>query len=131
MSYKNPRIKSLATTPLEVMVDFAEGNPGAITVLSQLFKESPAIDPDAAFEGMSPLFSLDNLDCYGSDIWVLYKDVCGQDIVKMLGVLRAIQLGFVSDGTVKAAMTGGGSVDPAALLEQVKERLPDFAKAEA
>jgi len=131
MSYDNPRIKSLDMSPMEIMVSFAEGNPGAITVLMKLLTEAEKIDPDSMLGGMGPLFSLDNMDVYGSRIWMFYKDVCKQDINKMMAVMRAVQLGFTSDKKVAAAIDGDKeAIDVAALVAQVKERLPDF-KVEA
>ena len=128
MSYNNPRIKDLSMTPMDVLLDFSEGNPGAARVLTELYVNAPTIDPDSALGGMGPLFALDNLDCYGSRIWVFYKDVCGQNIHKMLGVMRAGQMGFTSSNDINAAIDGDRSrLDIPALLAQLKERLPRFA----
>lgn len=128
MSHDNPRIRDLSATPMQILVEFAEGNPGAITAMLALMKAAPEIDPDSAFGPMSPLFSLDNLDCYGSRIWMLYKDVCGQDVHKVLGLMRANQLGFVSEKTINAAISGDrAALDIPDLLAKVKERLPAFA----
>lgn len=55
----------------EAMVNMVEGNPGAITVLVKLM-EDPL--------GLITLASLDDRMIYGADIWIAYKDICGQDI---------------------------------------------------
>ncbi len=127
MSHDNPRIKDLSMTTMDILLSFAEGNPGAITAMLELMKASPVIDPDSAFAELSPLISLDNLDCYGPRIWMLYKDVCGQDTTNVLAVMRANQLGYISEREVNRAISGETRIDVPDLLAKVKERLPAFA----
>lgn len=130
MSYDNPRIKDLSRPLLDVLVDFAEGNTGACVALGELVKAAPTVDPDSAFGPWCPLFSLDNLDVYGSRIWIFYKDVCGQDVTTMLALMRANQLGFVSCNAISQAIDGDRTaLDIPALVAKVKERLPAFARA--
>lgn len=127
MSYQNPRLK-LEMTMLQSMVAFAEGNPGAANVLARIVKEAIAIDPDDVFQGLGAIASLDNLDCYGCRIWMFYNDVCGQDLPTMIGVMRASQLGFTTDGAINRAIDGDKSaLEIPDLLAKVKERLPAFA----
>lgn len=127
MSYDNPRIKSLNMTAVDVIVALADGNPGAVSVMMQMLKEGERIDPDNAMGGFGNLLSLDSLDCYGPRIWMFYKDVCGQSLHAMLGLMRAYQLGFLSQDKLNAAIDGDrASVDVPALLAKVKERPPAF-----
>jgi hypothetical protein len=126
-----PKIKTLDTTPMDIMVMLAEGNPGAASVLGKMFNQGEAIDPDSALGGMSGLFALDTLGIYGSHIWVLYKDICGQNLVRMLGLLRANQLGFLSNADLKSAvhaLPADRALDVDALLAKVKEQLPRFGE---
>jgi len=53
------------------MVEIARGNPGAVSVLTQLFIAygEDAIARVAAIEGLR-----------GPDLWLLYKDVCKENI---------------------------------------------------
>jgi hypothetical protein len=126
MSYDHPRI-DIAKSMLEIMMAMGEGNPGAIQVLCKLIEQAPTIDPDSALGSLGPLCMLDNLDIYGSRIWMLYKDVCGQDINKMMAVLRACQMGFTSDRYINAAIDGDRArLDIPALLAQLKKSLPKF-----
>lgn len=118
----------LTDTPVSCMRKLADGNPGAVTVLMRLFDTAAKTDPDAAFEGLAPLLNLDTNGIYGPRIWMLYKDVCGEDIVKTHTVLRAIQLGIVSKFAVDAAIDSRKCMDLAMLLDQVQERLPAFAR---
>lgn len=126
MSYNNPRL-TLDMTGMDMILAMSEGNPGAVTVLAEVFKRAASIDPDSALGQLGVLCGLDNLDCYGSRIWMLYKDVCGQNLNHMLGLLRANQLGYVTDREINQAIDGDQStLDLPALLVQVKERLPRF-----
>jgi len=128
MSHKNPRIKDLSMSMLDIMVSLAEGHPGAARVIGELASAAPTVDPDSALGPMGPLFALDNLDCYGSRIWMFYKDVCGQDVNKMLGIMRACQMGFTSDRDINAAIDGDSArLDIPDLLAKLKEKLPAFA----
>ena len=127
MSYENPRIKSLDMSMMDIMLSLAEGNPGAIVALASCVKAAPTVDPDSALGPLGPLCGLDNLDCYGSRIWMFYKDVCECYVHKMLGVMRAMQMGFVSNEKVNAAISGDrAAIDIPALLDKLKKRLPDF-----
>ena len=118
----------LTDTPISAMLKMVDGNPGAITVLTQLFKETPKIDPDDAFGGLSPILHLDDMGVYGPRIWMLYKDACGQDVKKMITVLRANQLGFISDKMIEFAIDGDVLFDHDDLIAKVQKELPNFAK---
>lgn len=108
------------------IIAMGEGNPGAITVMARLVKANPLIDPDCAFGDWGALISLDALDIYGSRIWMLYKDVCKESLGNTLAVMRAVQLGFLKQRDLDSAIDGKSKLDVAALLAQVKERLPAF-----
>ncbi len=117
----------LTDSIMDVVIKMVEGNPGAISVCTQLLKENKEIDPDSALGEMGSIFSLDGLGIYGSRIWMLYKDVCGEDITKTIGLLRANQLGFISETILNHAIDNrGDGVDLDNLMEQVKEKLPNF-----
>lgn len=68
---------------------------------------------------------------------MLYKDVCGQDLRTTLAILRAVQLGILSESTLNDAIDGSrrpGSkpvamIDVPSLVSQVEARLPNFKKA--
>lgn len=72
---------NLDMVPVEAIVKMAEGNPGATHVMAQLLK------PDLV-EGFMDICRLDDLELYGSDIWLAYKDVCRMDIEKLRERLR-------------------------------------------
>ncbi|GAG31654.1 unnamed protein product, partial [marine sediment metagenome] len=122
MSYENPRI-SLTDTIQGAMVKMAGGNPGAITVLIKIASESPKIDPQGALGGLGTILLLDTFSIYEERIWMLYKDVCHQDIVKTLACIRGCQLGIVSEQQLNRFIDGKeNTFVPEDLLEKVKEQ---------
>ncbi len=118
---------TLEDTTLSAMMKLSEGNPGALSVLSRCLNEAQTIDPIP--EPIMGLLMLDTFGIYGSDIWILYKDICGSSLALFLAVERAIQFGIVPEATVKRAIAAGYDqkiIDPKKLREQVREELPTF-----
>jgi hypothetical protein len=131
---------SLSDTFMDIMVKLAEGNPGALSVIMELYKQTTTIDPAAGLGELHYLLFLDDMDLYGDRIWILFKYICGSDLVKTIAVLRGWQLGHVSKITIKNAVetirnhdTSGvrlqSVLDVDEILAKVKADLPDFGKA--
>lgn len=124
---------NLADSTMDAVLKMSDGNPGAMMVIMQmLHPDSEKIDPDSAMGGMMKLLALDTLGIYGTDIYVLHNDICGQDMTKTFAVLRARQLGFLNGATLKDACSrqdysGRKMIDVDSLCMQVKEALPNFA----
>lgn len=78
------RIRPNMSIP-EVLYAITEGNPGATTVVMDLMLTKP--------NGMLQALMLDTFHIYGSQIWGLYKDCCGEDLDKMVLSLRLFQMG--------------------------------------
>lgn len=117
-----------------IAVKLAEGNPGALNVIVKLITETEKIDPDAVMGPYTYLLSLDSHGIYGPGIWVLYKDTCGQDIIKTMAVLRACQIGFITDAQLAIVSNRDGSrgqttINVDDVLSKVQERLPAFGKS--
>lgn len=74
------RIK-LQDSIADAVVKMVEGNPGAVNVLAQLIKKEDGL-------GFVQCCKLDDYGIYGSRIWMCYKDLCGQDIDKLYGLLK-------------------------------------------
>jgi len=122
------RIK-LDDTAMSGIIKVVENNPGGLRVCIELCRDGGDIDPDSALKGLGNILNLDQLGIYGSRIWMLYKDVCGEDLVTMVGMLRANQLGFLSDAELSHAIDNyGEGIDCAALLQEVRKTLPNFKK---
>lgn len=126
MSYENPRIK-LQDSMEDMLKKMASGNPGALSVLLKIIEETPKVDPQNAMGSITPILMLDTLDIYEGRIWLLYKDVCGEDIVKTLACIRGCQLNIITDQQLADAVDGKETtLDPSDVLKKVKERLRDF-----
>jgi hypothetical protein len=80
---------------MNIVMKMTDGNPGAVTVITQLIVDKN--DPDDWPSGFGKLLSLDTHGIYGSNIWVLFKNVCNQNILNVVTVLRAVQLGLYSE----------------------------------
>jgi hypothetical protein len=109
----------------------SEGNPGALTVLMRTLKESSAIDPDSFMGELTGLLSLDEEGIYGSRIWMFFKDVSGSSLETMLGLLRCVQLGFLSSESLQHAIDNHGEgIDVDDLIATLHKRLPAFRLTE-
>lgn len=127
--FKNKSRIDLNDDVLAILLKLADGNPGAIDVMSRLVQSAEKIDPDSIFKGLGPLLSLDNMGIYGSEIWVLFKDVCGSSILNMMTLFRGAQLGIVDMGRVTAAARGDKQDFVFSdILDLVQEELPEFGK---
>lgn len=121
-----PRI-TLDMSISEVILTMCDGNPGALTVCVQSMKHGDAIDPDGAMGGLFYILRLDDMGIYGSRIWMLYKDVCQQDIGNLMACLRANQLGLLPTKTLLHTIDhDGDGLDVEAMVTAVREELPAF-----
>lgn len=119
----------------ETVVKMSRGNPGAVRVLCEMLKDTAAIDPDSSLGALTCLLQLDMMGIYGDGIWLLYKDICGEDLVKTIAVTRASQLGIIDPDKVveainchRTAQPQAAEIDPDDLLAKVQERLPAFGQ---
>lgn len=120
----------LDMTVHQIVVAMCQGNLGGLSVLCELIKHGGAIDPDDAFGGLGSVLALDDMEVYGSKIWMIFKDVCGEDIGKVIALLRADQLGQLAGVTRKkilhAIENRGEGIDVDVALKAVREWLPRF-----
>lgn len=124
----------LTDTFLEIMHKMTDGNPGAAMALMKLFEDTPKIDPQSAFGGLSAPMSFDTHGIYGTDIYIIWNDKCGQDSRKVQVLLRAVQLGFMSESKlVEMAKDQSRQIDLsesewADIDAKVCDRLEEFQK---
>lgn len=122
---------TLDDSMMDVMIKMGEGNIGAITVLMDIMGKSENVDPDNIFS-FAHILSLDTHGIYGSNIWILYKDVCGENLTNMLAILRGVQLGIISIDVVKndymfiTEYRGKMYDDFTGLIESVRKTVPSF-----
>jgi hypothetical protein len=119
----------LEQLPSEAVFAMSGGNPGAIRVLVDSIEQGADIDPDAAMlGGFSFLMNLDTFGIYDSDIWILYKDICGENLSHTIGLVRAVQCGCVSKNDLLEAIKAERrhNLDVQSALVKLKETLPNF-----
>ncbi len=122
------RIELADSIPGAVM-KLCGGNLGAWRVCADIATHGDHFDPDAALGGgLHFLLNLDSFGIYESRIWMLYKDVCEGDLMAMCGLLRAHQLGIITQESLDQAIDNrGDGLDLKATLQAVRKRLPNFA----
>ena len=120
---------TLNDTVLDIVMKMTEGNPGAITVLGRLQREHAQIDPQNMMGWLGVVISLDSYGIYGSRIWMLYKDVCKEDLVNMVGIMRAVQMGLMSEKYLNDYIDNNpDGVHLPTVLDAVREKLSEFAR---
>ena len=121
---------NILDTPMDAIMKIADGNPGAVTAISECMSQVTSIDTDTALGAFGFVLNLDSFGIYGSDVWILYKDLCKCEPLKMITVLRAIQMGLMPLTEIKSAIgdSFNAEIDHEAILASVKEVLPNFAK---
>ena len=71
---------------------------------------------------------LDTFGIYEHRIWQLYKDVCKQNLVTTVAMLRSVQLGILEEEKLQYAIDNyGKGIEIDYLYKKVKERLPGFS----
>ena len=116
----------LSDTIIDMGVKLADGNPGAARTMMECYSIS-AIDPENAWGNAAIFVALDSHGIYGPRIWMLYKDVCDHNAIGMLALLRAVQLGIITQEKLDIAIDNRGQdIDVEYVVVLVKERLPSF-----
>ena len=123
----------LKDSAMEMVGKLSNGNPGAATALFEMLTLGAKVDPDSFAAGFTGLLNLDSFGIYGTDIYVLYSDICERNVTKTLAVLRAVQLGLFDREILKNACSrqdysGKALVPVDELLAMVQNELPNFGK---
>lgn len=80
------RINPIKDNLTSAVTKLCEGNPGAVNACCQLIKEGGSVYPYG--NPYDYIIYLDQLGIYGTDIYVLWSDICQRDLEKMIAVLR-------------------------------------------
>jgi len=117
---------TLDDTFMNIVMKLSRGNPGAVTVCAKLMSDRN--DPDCFLGPLGNFLSLDTHGIYGSDIWVLFKDVCDQRILGVVTILRAVQLGLCTEREMWQCIDRRWPIDVDGLLLKVQKELPNFGR---
>lgn len=114
-------------TMMDVMMKMSEGNPGGLKVCMDILEKGEIIDPEVTLGGLGLILMLDSYEIYGSEIWMLYKDVCDESIGRTIAVIRACQLGFINTQDLHYAIHNRGKgIDVDECVANVAGRLSAF-----
>ncbi len=91
---------TLDDTIIDIVSKISAGNPGCLATLVRLVKEHDEIDPEAMLGAVGMMMTFDDMEIYGTDIYILLGDKCGGDMRRFIMMMRAIQLGFLSQSKV-------------------------------
>src|SRR3989338_1647639 len=124
------RLTDLNASVMDIIITMSGGNPGALTACMELMRKGHLVDPDDIFQGLGSIMTLDTMNIWDSRLYMLWSDVCGRDIGKMIDVLRAYQLGQLAGATEAvinyAIDNRGKGLDLDAVVAAVQQRLPNF-----
>lgn len=125
---------TLEDTAADSIVKMSDGNLGAAAVLVDIWKRGSEVDPQMFMGGMGIIMLLDTYEIYGTDIYVLWNDICKRDLIKTIAVIRSCQLGQLSQTILKDACSrqgysGAELIDVESCLLNVQAALPDFGKS--
>jgi len=62
---------------MDLLMTMSEGNPGGLTVMMKMIDKGYS-------NGLISIFHLDDMNIRGTQIWIGYKDYCGEDIDKFI-----------------------------------------------
>lgn len=92
---------NLLDTMEETIVNFSEGNPGALQTLMELFK----LDPNKMFQN---LLTLDRMELYGSKIYMLWNDCCDRKIEKVNKIIKLYRSGKIKQSDIEERIKNVG-----------------------
>lgn len=89
---------------LDIMMKMSEGNPGALTCLIEMAKKK---DWYGEANEIVMIMSLDTMELYGLNLYMLWNDCCDRDLIKMELVLRNYQMGILSKEEIHKNLNQG------------------------
>lgn len=102
----------------DILFKLSNGNYGAVSVLIDALK-------DEGDYGTQFVLMLDEYEIYGSSIWRLYKDVCGEDLAVTMNMVKAVQFGKLPLAELKKGIEDGRNHTLTLLTESPK---PEWSK---
>ena len=116
---------------IQCITMLAKGNPGACTCLCKLLEYTFHDHCELPVHGVNVLRLLDKYGIYGTDIYVLWNDICDEDYFKVLELLSAVEIGFLDSATLCDACSrqdysGKNLIDVDQIVHDVKSVLPYF-----
>jgi hypothetical protein len=122
---------TLGMSTQTAFMTMADGNPGAIMTILDMFKAADAVDPDNPMGGLGVLLNLDSCGIYGTDINTLYSDICAKIPGRAIMLVRAVQMGILpkallQDACSRQDYSGAALLDMDNIYMELKAKLPRF-----
>ena len=83
-------------TIIEVITKLSEGNPGALSVLSELIE---SYNGDT-LKLLPEYLTIDSMELYGSQLYMLWNDCCNRKIEKVKKVLELYRKGKINSNDI-------------------------------
>lgn len=126
---KNLHKLDLMDNSYGAITKLVSGNPGAVNALTAMVLLMQKVDPSNPLGNSFPILAFDAVEIYGTDIYVLWSDVCHKDSSMTIAVLRAVELDIITPEVVREAASVqdfSSSLPLESILEDVKKLVPDF-----
>lgn len=92
---------------MEQLFQWAAGNPGALTFLMSLMQ------PENLMSGLTIISTLEKATSIrGTNIWVLYSDLCGKDVQKVESLCKKCPKDILEDACSRQDYSGRALVSP-------------------
>lgn len=109
----------------DAIYKLSEGNPGAATCLVSLYKDE---SKTRHITFLDVLLLMDHYRIYGSQIYIIWNDLCKRDSFKTYILFMAVKLGFESPYVLREAAreTLNSEFDMDSIIGMVIGKYPDF-----
>jgi len=102
-------------------------------VCARLIQDARGFDLASPLGILQAFLAIDDAAVFGEKLYLLFHDLCGDDVLKTLTVLRALDARVISPERLHleldAAVSGtGGELDHVGLLAGVLGKWPQFGK---
>ncbi|RNI27634.1 hypothetical protein EFA69_16075 [Rufibacter immobilis] len=115
----------------EAIAVMSSGNPGALMALIEMAKHGHLVDPNQIAGGFYYIMKLDQFEIYGSDIYVLFSDICERKLHWLLATIKAPELGLINEEILKEAASkqdysGRKLINAEHIYNEVKLKVQNF-----
>jgi len=129
---KESRIK-LSDNMISAVAKMSNGNPGAMTFMMKLITDAEKIDPGNQMGGLHSMLLADTFGIYGTDLYVLWSDICNRNTGLAMAMLTGAQLGIISgkllaDACSRQDYSGRDMIDVESVYKKVCEKVESFDK---
>ena len=94
---------AISDSKMDMIMKMGNGNPGAMNIIMNMLDG----DMDKTSKNVMLLCHLDHFEVYGSDLYVLFNDVCHQSPGDFEYLIRAAQMGLVTKEQLHEACRWG------------------------